>query len=44
MMKNESLYERLGGEVAVDIYYRKCLGDECIRHFFEYVVMARQAA
>lgn len=47
-MNDESLYERLGGEAAVDaavdIFYRKVLGDERIRHFFENIVMDKQAA
>lgn len=43
-----SLYERIGGapaiEVAVDIFYRKVLGDDRIAHFFDSVDMERQAA
>lgn len=43
-----SLYEELGGapaiEAAVDIFYRKVLGDEHISRFFEGVDMERQAA
>ncbi len=43
-----SLYERLGGapavDAAVDIFYRKVLGDERISHFFEDVDMVKQAA
>ena len=43
-----SLYEELGGapaiEAAVDIFYRKVLGDEHIARFFEGVDMERQAA
>jgi hemoglobin len=43
-----SLYEQLGGEaavnLAVDIFYRKVLGDDRISHFFEDVDMTRQAA
>ena len=35
----ESLYERIGGHaamnVAVDVFYRKVLDDQCIRYFFE---------
>ena len=35
----ESLYERIGGHaamnVAVDVFYRKVLEDQCIRYFFE---------
>lgn len=45
---SQSLYERLGGEaavnVAVDIFYRKVLADERIAHFFDGVDMDRQAA
>lgn len=41
-----SLYERLGGEkavdAAVDIFYRKVLSDARIRHFFDDVDMERQ--
>lgn len=43
-----SLFERIGGAPAVDaavnIFYRKVLGDERISHFFETVDMERQAA
>lgn len=43
-----SLYEELGGapavEAAVDIFYRKVLGDDRISRFFEGVDMERQAA
>lgn len=43
-----SLYERLGGEAAVnaavDIFYRKMLGDERVAPFFETTDMERQAA
>jgi hemoglobin len=43
-----SLFERIGGAPAVDaavnIFYRKVLGDERISHFFESVDMERQAA
>lgn len=43
-----SLYERLGGEVAIDqvveIFYRKVLGDGRIQHFFDGVEMAQQTA
>jgi hemoglobin len=45
---NSSLYDRLGGEAAVnaavDIFYRKVLKDERICHFFDDVDMERQAA
>lgn len=45
---NEKLYERLGGEAAVnaavDIFYRKVLADARISHFFDTVDMERQAA
>ena len=41
-----TLYEQLGGEAAVnaavDIFYRKVLTDERIRHFFDTVDMERQ--
>lgn len=41
-----SLYERLGGEAAVnqavEIFYRKVLADERIQHFFDDVDMDRQ--
>jgi hemoglobin len=43
-----SLYERLGGsaaiDAAVDIFYRKMLGDERVAEFFDGVDMSRQAA
>lgn len=43
-----SLYDELGGapaiEAAVDIFYRKVLGDERISRFFEGVDMERQAS
>ena len=43
-----TLYERLGGaaavDAAVDIFYRKVLGDDRIAHFFDSVDMERQAA
>ena len=43
-----SLYEELGGApaiaAAVDIFYRKVLGDDRIAHFFDGVDMERQAA
>jgi len=43
-----SLYERLGGEkavdAAVDIFYRKVLADGRIARFFDSVDMERQAA
>ncbi len=43
-----SLYERLGGEVAltaaVDIFYRKVLADGSISHFFEDTDMDEQRA
>ncbi len=44
----QSLYERLGGEAAVnaavDIFYRKVLADDRINYFFEGVDMDKQAA
>jgi hemoglobin len=43
-----SLYDEIGGEpavnAAVDIFYRKVLQDNRIKHFFDDVDMARQAA
>ncbi|HMC13522.1 MAG TPA: group 1 truncated hemoglobin, partial [Gallionellaceae bacterium] len=43
-----SLYNEIGGEAAVnaavDIFYRKVLKDGRIKHFFEGVDMAKQAA
>jgi hemoglobin len=43
-----SLYEKIGGEgavnAAVDIFYRKVLKDDRIKHFFDGVDMAKQAA
>lgn len=43
-----SLYERIGGEAAVDaaveLFYRKVLGDDRIKHFFDDVDMDRQMA
>jgi hemoglobin len=45
---SQSLYERLGGEAAVDaavdIFYRKVLSDDRINTFFEGVDMDKQAA
>jgi hemoglobin len=47
-LKEQSLYEQLGGEpamgAAVELFYRKVLMDERISHFFEDVDMERQAA
>ncbi len=44
----KSLYEKLGGEpavnAAVDIFYRKVLKDDRIKHFFANVDMSKQAA
>jgi hemoglobin len=43
-----SLYDQLGGaaaiDAAVDIFYRKVLGDERIAHYFDDVDMDRQIA
>ncbi len=43
-----SLYSELGGEAAVnaavDIFYRKVLKDDRIKHFFDGIDMAQQAA
>jgi hemoglobin len=48
MSQQESLYEKLGGEAAVnaavDIFYRKVLNDDRISSFFEDVDMDKQAA
>ena len=45
---NLSLYEKLGGEAAVnaaiDAFYRKVLADDRVNRFFEGVDMDRQAA
>lgn len=45
---NSSLYERLGGEAAVnqavDCFYRKVLGDERVNYFFDDVDMDKQIA
>jgi hemoglobin len=45
---SESLYEKIGGEpavdAAVDIFYRKVLGDYRINRFFDGVDMEQQAA
>jgi hemoglobin len=45
---SESLFDRLGGEAAVnaavDIFYRKVLADDRISAFFEGVDMDKQAA
>lgn len=47
-MNQTSLYDRLGGEAAVDaavdIFYRKVLSDPRISHFFDTVDMDRQRA
>lgn len=47
-MTNESVYQRLGGEkavdAAVDIFYRKVLADDRISHFFDTVDMDAQRA
>jgi hemoglobin len=47
-MSQPSLYDRLGGEpavdAAVDIFYRKVLGDPRISSFFDTVDMDRQRA
>lgn len=45
---SKSIFEQLGGEAAVnaavDIFYRKVLQDNRIKHFFEGVDMGTQAA
>lgn len=47
-MTDQSLYEKIGGEAAVnaavDIFYRKVLADSRINQFFEGVDMEQQAA
>lgn len=47
-MSQSSLYERLGGEAAVnaavDLFYRKVLADERISEFFDSVDMDAQRA
>jgi len=47
-MSEQSLYEQLGGEAAVnaavDIFYRKVLSDDRISAFFEDLDMEKQAA
>ncbi len=47
-MNQPSLYERIGGDAAVnaavDLFYRKVLADERIKHFFEGVDMDKQAS
>ncbi|OQK18632.1 globin [Methyloprofundus sedimenti] len=48
MSQQDSLYEQIGGEAAVnaavDIFYRKVLSDERINTFFDDVDMEEQAA
>jgi hemoglobin len=48
MSQQESLYEQIGGEAAVnaavDIFYRKVLSDDRINAFFDDVDMEKQAA
>ena len=45
-MTEKSLYERIGGEAAVDaavdVFYRRVLGDERIAHHFDDVEMSIQ--
>lgn len=45
---SDSVYDRIGGEAAVnaavDIFYRKVLADDRIKHFFNDVDMEHQAA
>jgi hemoglobin len=45
---SEALFDRIGGEAAVDaavdIFYRKVLSDESIKHFFETTDMLAQHA
>jgi hemoglobin len=44
----QSLFEQIGGagavDVAVDVFYRKVLGDDRISHFFDTVDMDAQRA
>jgi len=44
----QSLYERIGGEAAVnaavDVFYRKVLADKRINHWFQGTDMAKQAS
>src|ERR1700693_4633273 len=46
--KEMGLYEEIGGEAAVnaavDVFYRKVLKDERIKHFFDGVDMDKQAS
>jgi hemoglobin len=48
MSQQQSLFEKIGGEAAVDaavdIFYRKVLSDDRISAFFEGVDMDKQAA
>ncbi|CAG1021757.1 Group 1 truncated hemoglobin GlbN [Methylococcales bacterium] len=48
MSQQDSLYEQIGGEAAVnaavDIFYRKVLSDDRINAFFDDVDMEKQAA
>ena len=48
LKQTSSLYEKIGGEAAVnaavDIFYRKVLRDNRIKHFFDDTDMAKQAA
>ncbi|QIR16021.1 group I truncated hemoglobin [Shewanella aestuarii] len=45
---NKALFERIGGEAAVnaavDIFYRKVLSDDSIKHFFDTTDMVAQHA
>lgn len=47
-VQNQSLYEQLGGEgavdAAVDIFYRKVLSDDRVSHFFDDIDMDQQIA
>jgi len=47
-MSEKTLYERIGGaaavEAAVDLFYRKVLGDSRISRYFDSVDMDRQRA
>lgn len=47
-MTDSTLYEKLGGQAAVDaavdIFYRKVLSDDRVKHFFDGVDMDKQIA
>lgn len=39
----EILFEKTGGEAAVDLFYTKVLAGDRIKHFFANIDMVRQA-